>query len=225
MKGKRALILGVAIIATLAAGAIGAGAASAKTVLVGRTAKGVLPVGAKITASSSDLIFVTASGNLECSSNILEGTLETNESTKDKGKITGEHSSGTEPEGKGELCKTTTPFGPAQIVSKNLPWAVEFTTKGTSTVKKGSSGKVAFTSIFPGGGPGAECTYEAAKVNSTFVAGKEGEPIPATLTTNEQLFKKNKKLSNTLCPETGKLSGHFSLTSGGETVLEELKSV
>ncbi len=208
---KRMRIMGLSLVAVFALSAVFAAGAFAKaTPLTLKTAKGPLASGAAITASSSNLVFVTSTGNLECSSNILEGTLTNNGATKDKGSITAESSTGTEPEGKGTLCKTTTPFGPAVIEAKHLPWSVEFTNKGTATVK---GKKVAFTSVFPGGGPGAECTYEAAKVNSTFTVGG-----PLTLTTTEQLFKKNKKLSNSLCPETGKLSGTFSVTSGGETV-------
>ncbi len=210
--------LGASLTALLVIGALAASAASAKTILVARTAKGVIPVGSEITGTSTDLIFVTEAGNLECSSNILAGKLASNEAAKITGSIESESSTGGEA---GGLCKTTTPFGPAEIVSTHLPWPIEFTTKGVTTVKKGKTGKIAFTSTFPAAG-GAKCTFEAAKIVSTFNPGKAGEPLPVETTTKEQIFKLNKKTSNAACPITGRLSGHFSETVGGETVLTEL---
>jgi hypothetical protein len=211
-------MLWATLAALLMVASLAAGAASAKTILVARTAKGVIPPGTPITGSSGDLIFVTEAGNLECSANILAGKLANNEVAKVTGSIETESSTGGEA---GGLCKTTTPFGPAEITATHLPWPIEFNTKGITTVKKGAAGKIAFTSTFPLTG-GAKCTFEASKVLSTFTPGKAGEPIPVVTTTTEQLFKVNRKISNQACPATGKLSGHFSETAGGETILSEL---
>ena len=206
----RMRIMGLSLVAVFALTAVFAGAAFGKaTPVTLKTAKGPLPAGAPITASSSDLTFTTEAGKLECTKNILEGTLTNNGSTKDKGTITAESSTG-EGTGFGSACKTSTPFGPAAIEPGHLPWSVEFSNKGVATVK---GKKVSFTSTFVAAG-GAKCTYESAKVLSSFSTA--GGPV--TLTTTEQLFKVNKKTSNEACPPTGKLNGHFTLTSGGETV-------
>lgn len=157
---------GLWLAAMLAVGAALATSASAKTVLIGRTAKGPLAKGAEIKASSTNLKFVTSAGNLECSSNILTGTLETNEAAKDKGKITEEQLTGKEAEGD---CKTTTVLGRAKIEAKGFPWPTEFTTKGKNTVK--GTKKVTFKLTFPEAG-NVECIFESAKVSSTFTPGK-----------------------------------------------------
>jgi hypothetical protein len=108
------------------------------------------------------------------------------------------------------------------ITTQNKPWPDEFKTNGQNYVKKSGTGKVTFTSTFPLGGPGAECVFEAAKVKSLFVPGGEGAPAAVNLTTTEQIFKKNKKASNELCPATGKLSGTWTTSAGGEQLLSEV---
>jgi len=208
---KRMRIMGLCLVAVFAVTAAFAGSASAKTVLTLKTKKGPLAAGASLVAESSNLIFVTSTGNLECSSNILTGTVGNNGAAKDKGTVTKESSTGEEA---GGLCKTTTPLGPAEIVASGFPWPIEYTTKGTSAVK--GTKKVAFTSTFPGAG-GAKCEYESAKVESTFNTSGV-----ITQTTTNQVFKVNKKTSNAACPKEGKLSGSFKLFSGGEAVEAEL---
>jgi hypothetical protein len=215
-------MLGAALIAVLALGALAVSAASAGTVLVARTAAGVIPPGTNIVGFSSDLTFTTEAGKLECSKNVLEGKLANNEASKVKGEISTESSTG-EGTGFGSACKTTTPFGPAVILSTHLPWPIEFNTKGFVTVKKGKTGKVAFGSTFPAAPGEPKCTYETAKVISTFKPGKTGEPTEVESTTTEQIFKLNKKISNEACPTTGKLNGHFTEKANGEPVLTELK--
>lgn len=209
---KRMRIMGLSLVAVFAMSAVAVNSVSAaakpKPVLKLVTAKGDLAVGAELKASSSDLVFVTSAGNLECSSNVLTGAITVNNNaSKDKANITAESSTG---EFEGGACKTTTPLGPALITASGLSWPAEFTNKGTSTLK--GTKKVVFTSVFPLAG-GAKCVYESAKVASTFTVGGATE-----LTTSNQLFKYNKKLSNAACPTEGKLSGHFAVTSGGETV-------
>lgn len=191
--------------------------ASAKTVLIGKTANGLpLAKDAEIKATSTNLTFVTSAGNLECSNNVLTGTLETNEAATDKGKITEEQSTGEEAEGD---CKTSTGLGRAKIEAKGFPWPTEFTTKGANTIK--GTKKVTFKSTFPEAG-NVECTYESAKLASTFVPGEAGERVPAEITTSNQVFKLSKKGSNAACPKEGELSGTFTATSGGETLETEL---
>jgi hypothetical protein len=210
--------LGISLLALLAVGALmasTAGAAKEKVVLKLSTAKGLLAKGAEIKASSENLIFVTADGNLECTENVLTGTLTTNSSTKDKSSITAERSVGKEPE---EACKTTTVLGAAKIKAGDFPWTQELTTKNTGSTK--GTKKVLFESKFPAAAE-ATCIFEAAKVAQTFTAGKAGSPTPVELTVKDQEFKRGKG-SNAACPTSGKLSGTFTVTSGGETVDSEL---
>jgi hypothetical protein len=207
---NRFKIIGLSVVAVFALTAVLAASASAKTVLTLKTAKGPLAAGAEIVAESSNLEFVTEAGALQCSSNILTGTIANNGGAKDKGEITKESSTGGEP---GGACKTTTPLGYTNITSLHLPWSIEYTTKGTSSVK---GKKITFESVFPLAG-GAICTYEAAKVASTFNTSGV-----ITQTTTNQVFKVNKKVSNAACPKSGKLSGSFKLFSKGEAVSAEL---
>ena len=131
-----------------------------------KTAKGELTAGQEVVADSTNLIFETSVGNLECSSNILKGKLAKNNSKKDEGPIESESSTGNEP---GGLCKTTTPLGATEIKTSNLPWSTVLTSKGIDEVK---GKKVSFTSVFPTSG--ATCVFEAAKVKSTFTPGGPG---------------------------------------------------
>ncbi len=209
---RRISIMGLCLVSLLAFSAAAAGSASAKTVLIAKTAKGKLAPGATLTAFSSNLVFVTSAGNLECSENTLTGTLETNESAKDKGKVTKEASKGKEA---GGLCKTSA-FGPTEIAASGFPWPVEFNTKGITKIK--GTKKVTFTSTFPDAG-NAKCVFEAAKVESKFNTNG-----PVKITTTKQVFKRAKKGSAEICPEKGELSGEFNLTSNGEVVEGELGS-
>ncbi|MGA2319551.1 MAG: hypothetical protein ABSG95_02255 [Solirubrobacteraceae bacterium] len=187
--------------------------ASAKAkVLVLKTAKGPLAKGAEVKASSSNLIFVTSAGNLECTSNVLTSVLETNEAKKDKAKVTEEQSTGQE---EGGACKTSGGLGRDLIVAGDLPWPTEFTTTGQDTIK--GTGKVQFASTFPAAGD-MKCIFESAKVASTFKV-----PGLAELTTSKQLFKLEAKKSSKACPKTGRLSGTFAVTSAGEAVESELR--
>ena len=71
-----------------------------------------------------------------------------------------------------------------------------FTSKGGNEVK---GKKVSFTSTFPGAG-GAKCTFEAAKVKSSFTIGG-----PVQLLTSKQKFKTSKKVDQ---PGSAPKEGH-----------------
>ncbi len=202
---RRIRIAGLCLVAVFALSAVIAGSASASTPLTLKTAKGTLAPGAKLKAFSSNLVFSTSAGNLECTENTLLGSVETNGAAKDKGKITEEFSTGTG----GGACNTTTLLGKVLIKSNNFPWPLELTNKGTSKLK--GSKKVAFEGNFFEAS--VNCNFEAGKVATTFKVGG-----PLELVTSNQQFKINKKTSNALCPKEGHLSGSFVVTSGGETV-------
>ncbi len=201
---------GLAAAALLATGMLTSVAGASSSTLKLKTAKGELTSGSEVVAESTDLIFETSVGNLECTSNILKGTLSKNNSKKDEGAVTEEHSTGNEA---GGLCKTTTPLGPTEISTSNLPWQTVLSTKGVDEVK---GKKVSFTSTFPNEG-GLKCTFEASKVKSTFTIGGA-----VVIHTEKQKFKANKKTSGAGCPKEGTLTGTFKGTSGGETVESEL---
>jgi hypothetical protein len=208
---KRRGTLGFALLAVFALVAVPS--ASAKTVGVARTAAGVLKPGAAINAFSSDLIFETTAGNLECEENELVGSISNNEATKIHGTITSETSEGHF-DGIEGACKTSA-TGPVLIASSDLPWPVEFTTKGTGAVK--GSPKVVFDSTFLAiEGPNNHCTFEATKVKDTYKLGTEGHPIPVEEKVTKQTFKHAKKAKNqsSLCPPSGVLSGTFTLHAG-----------
>ena len=186
-----------------------AGASGPKNLTL-KTAAGPLVAGDEVVATSTNLIFETSAGNLECTNNVLTGKLSVNGAKKDTGLIEKESSTGGEP---GGLCKTTTPFGPTEISTSNLPWSTILSAKGVDEVK---GKKVSFTSTFPNAG-GAKCTFETAKVKSSFTIGG-----PVVIHTIKQKFKASKKLSNPQCPKEGTLTGDFTGTSNGETVESEL---
>ena len=100
----------------------------------------------EIKAESTNLIFETSVGNLECTNNVIEGTVGNNDSKKDKGSIEHEESTGNEA---GGLCKTTTPLGPTSIAVEHLPWEDIFTSKGVNEAK---GKKITFVSTFPNEG-------------------------------------------------------------------------
>ena len=222
---KRLGIVGFLVAALVAA--LGISTASAKNVLVGRTPAGVLAPGAKVKAFSSNLIFETSAGNLECEENELIGTQENNEAVKIKGKVTEEFSKGNFEKIPG-ACKTSA-TGPVTILSSGFPWPTEQTTKGTGKVK--GTKKVTFDSTFLAiEGPNNHCTFEASKVAFSFNTGGIGKPEIVTETTTKQTFKHAKKAPNqtALCPASGVLSGTFSIKAGpgfSELVESELKSV
>jgi hypothetical protein len=212
-------MIGLSVVAVFAIAAIGASAASAKTVLTLKTAKGPLPPGAPLSTFSSNLIFETTAGNLECEENENIATLNNNSSTKDKATINAERSEGNF-DGIPHACKTSA-TGPVLITAEELPWPTEFNTKGQGKVK--GSKHVKFTSEFLAvEGPNNHCTFEASTVKFTFNTSG-----PATITVTKQKFKHNTKAPNqtSLCPASGLLSGTYNVTSGGETVFAELESV
>ncbi len=209
-------MMGISVLALFAIGAFMAGTADATAVLkLSTKGKGLLGAGAAVQASSSNLVFVTSAGNLECSENVLSGTLTNNSAAKDKSSVTSEKSSGKEAEGD---CKTTTVLGRAKITAGDFPWTQELNTKGKGATK--GTQKVKFESRFPEAG-NIPCIFESKKVAQTFKVGKAGSPVPVSLVVTNQIFKRGKG-SNAACPTEGKLSGTFELTSGGEAIESEL---
>ncbi|HEY1834345.1 MAG TPA: hypothetical protein VGG08_07910 [Solirubrobacteraceae bacterium] len=220
---KRMRTLGLCLAAVFALVAITATGASAKEPkkknLTLSTAAGALKAGSAISEFSSNLIFETSAGNLECEENELAGSLTNNDAKKVDGTITSETSQGNFMSIPG-ACKTSA-TGPVLIQSSDLPWKAVFTPKKTGEVKGGP--KVIFTSTFLAlEGPNNKCTFEATKVKDTMNVSVEKEPV--TVTTTKQTFKHAKKAKEqtSLCPTSGVLSGTFTGKSGGETLESQL---
>ncbi len=208
-------ILGISLLAVFTIGTLVASGADAAVLKLSTKGKGLLASGAPLQASSTNLVFATSAGNLECSENVLTGTLTTNSSKKDLASITAERSVGKEAEGD---CKTSTLLGRAKIKAGDFPWTQQLTPGGAGATK--GTKKVLFESSFPEAG-GIVCIFEAGAVKGSFKAGAVGSPTPVSLAVANQLFKRSKKGSNPACPAEGKLSGTFELSSGGEVLESE----
>jgi hypothetical protein len=201
---KRIALLGLAVVALFAMSVTVASAKKAGLKL--HTAKiEELPAGAEIVGFSSNLVFKTEKGNLECTESELKGKLEVNNETKDKGKIESDREEGAEAE---KLCKSG--LGPVKIEVKKLPWSEEFGSTGKEQTK---GKKITFKGTFPGLG-GISCIYETSTVK-----GVNTTTGQAKVTVTNQKFKSNKSESNAACPKEGTLSGEFAFSSGGEEVL------
>jgi hypothetical protein len=213
---KRVMIMALSVVAALAMMVSIASAEGTGPKVTLRTAKGALVKNSKISAFSSNLVFSTSAGNLECTENTLNGFMKTNTKEKPSGEITEEKSTGTG----GGLCNTTTPFGKATITPLNLGWKIKLTNKGVVQINSNKGDKtVTFESTFPEAG-GAHCAFASKKVLSSFPVS--ATPVPWAITTSNQVFKL-KAGSTAGCPTEGKLNGTFSTTSSGEPVEVEVK--
>jgi len=214
---KRMRIMGLCLVVAFAVAAVFASGASAKKLFLS-TAAGELKAGDPLNTFSSNLIFETSAGNLECEENELGGKLETNGGGSDKASVTEESSKGNYLEIPG-ACKTSA-TGPVIIVSSGFPWPVQFKSNGTGKVK--GTKKVTFDSTFLAlEGPNNHCTFEASKVAFSFTVTAVKAPVE--LKTVKQTFKHAKKAPNqtALCPASGVLSGTFDAKKGkGGEVIE-----
>lgn len=198
----------------LAAGAVGlvmAASASAATLTL-KTAAGTLPVGAPITASSTDFRFTSGGGGeLACDLTTLTGTLSSNGSARDAVSLSAGSFSG---EVEGSPCATTSGYGPAVVEVVNFPWTVELGAKGLVKVK--AARKATFKATFTADGKQGSCVYETSKVAGAFTPAG-----PVVLNASGQRFSLNKKGSSSRCPGSGTVSGEFAFSSAGEVLEAE----
>ncbi len=202
---RRTTIVGLCMALLFAVGALTAPSALAKEVLTLKTAKGALPAGAEVRGTSTNDVFVTDDGNIECTSTVLNATLDNNGASKDKALVSSISATGGE---EGGACKSGLGAAfifirPIKTKRTELGWILgeffEFTYGVALTAN--------FATV------GVECTWESKKVTSKF-----SQPGPMVSTTTEQVFKLAKKGSNSACPKEGRLSGTSELTSGGEAI-------
>jgi hypothetical protein len=203
------LLTGVAVFATMVASASAEGTGPKITL---RTASGVLKKGDPLVAFSSNLVVTTAGGNIECSKTSLSGTIKTNTKEKLSGEFTLVEATGEEPGGR---CKSTAPFGSAEVSTSNTPWKLKFINTGVVQINTGLGTKlVEFTATYPAAG-GAKCIYSIKKLLSSFPVSVSA--VPLVITTTNQVFKLVAG-STAGCPTEGKMNGTFSTTSKGEAV-------
>ncbi len=202
---KRTRVMGLCLLASFAASiAIASPAWASELTLL--TKSGPLPSGAELQATSSNTVFESTGGNVECSSVVLTGTLGNNSASKLTATLTEASLTGTEP---GKQCKTTS-SGPALVTAEGLPWSVSITTKGAVEVKGHLRLTFDFTSL------GVVCAYEAKTLKAS--ANINNEPV--TITVTKQVFKSS-KTNLKECPPTAIASGTLTLTSKGEAVFTE----
>lgn len=213
--------MGLALVAIFAMAAL-ASSASAAVVLTLRDPSGVIAAGTHFTATSHNLVTVTSAGNLECETDELEEVLTNNAGAKDKGQTeTGMSRNFGTYLGIPGACKTSA-AGPAVITTSNYPWPEELSTKGTNTTK--GTKKVTFTSEFLALAPPNKCTFEDAKIISTFSPGAKGSPKAVVFTTAGAKFKLNSKIAGTapICPKEGTLGGTWTVEDANGVVSSEL---
>jgi len=222
---KRITIMGLALIAAFAVMVASASAEGTGPKTFLRTAGGgLLKKGDVLVASSSNLVFTTSAGNLECSTNVISGPVKTNGKEKPSGEINFTEDIGEEVFGsETKLCKTTTPLKNTSILTNNKPWKLKFiTSSGKVQINTGlGNKKVEFVSTFPESG-NVKCKFSTKKVLPTY--NEPATPKPLIFTSTNQVFKLETG-SFSGCPTEGHLDGTFSVTKGtlaGETVEVEV---
>jgi hypothetical protein len=172
--------------------------------------QGPLPAGAALEAISHDALLETANGNLECEENVFAGPLTSNNGTTDGWQIAAAIAQGNFEKIPG-ACKTSAE-GPAQVQWSGFPWIAGLSSKGTISIK--SKQGIEVTASFLAA-EGASCAFVAPQL-----AGVSNVTGPVTITFTKQPFKLVKGSAG-VCPASGTLSGHFTLTSSGEPVEAE----
>jgi hypothetical protein len=216
----RSKLVGLAVVAVACLGGVSTASASTRlTHLTLSTAAGSLSPGSPLALFSSNLIFETSAGNLECEEDEFDGELLTNDAKKDLGTFKEARIEG-DFEGIPGACKTSA-TGPVLISGFGFPWPIQFLASKKSKIK--GSKKIGFRSTFLAlEGPNNKCAFEAMQIAATFNVSTTKEAV--TLTATKQTFKHNKHApeQTSLCPPTGSLSMTAILRSGTERVESQL---
>lgn len=181
--------------------ALTAASAQAASAVVIRNEDGPLATDeSSIEASSSNLVFATRAGNVECDRSVLLAQLETNQQKKDKLSFFDGFSAGSEAEGE---CPTTTGLGPVRMSFEGFPWKIEVSkTTVTSKAKE-------ILAITPGGS-GITCDYNGKGLKGSFTSG--ASPMEIILA---PVKFKGAKGNNVGCPKEGTLTGTYAMQTGG----------
>lgn len=165
-----------------------------------------LAAGASLKTSSSNIVLQTTSGEIECETVALYGSVTNNDSVLDNVAISSVEATGDFDSTPG-ACKTSD-LGPAIVKGENLPWTLSLSGLGEA----GIADRPAFTFTLPSDG-GLECTLETAKIGGGF---ETGGPISIKLKGANFVAAAG---DNPSCPTSGLLSGGtLTVTSDGVAV-------
>jgi hypothetical protein len=188
------------------------------SILVLKASGKALEVGAEIRGESSNLVFSSETGNVECSTNTASGPLKVNRASIDESEITEGFFRGTEMEPE-QLCRSTIGFGPAHVAAADLPWKVKFYAKGCPSHCRTEfigTPVVAFTIAFPDHPGGLTCIFDAATIHDSWNMTTDVDTIA------NQKVKLDTEESDRLCPKSLVLNGSSRLFSGEEQLEGEL---
>ena len=173
-----------------------------------KTKAGPLPTGAPVEASSSNLVFTSSAGTVECNESTLSGTLTTNDSTTDVIEFESAVLEGSPAVAPNECPSTSGSLG---VEAVGLPWIAGISSKGAGLLK-GRDG------VTVEDAEGFACTYEPAKLALTFANTTSGPEILSFQPQVIALGKGATQEEHEHCVAQGTLSGTFQLTSEGEVV-------
>ena len=173
-----------------------------------KTEAGPLAPGTPVEASSSNLVFSSSAGTVECNESTLAGTLSTNDSTTDLIKF-----EAAELEGSGTVFpdECASASGSLVVQPVGLPWTAGISSKGAGLLK-GRDGVTVENE------EGLACTYEAAKLALAFSNTTSGPEVLNFQSQVVALGKGATQEEREHCVSQGTLSGTFQLESGGEVV-------
>jgi hypothetical protein len=165
-----------------------------------------LAVPAKIHAHNvGNTKMTTSSGNIECTTATMTGTLTVNNGSQIEGDVETASFTGG---GSGSNC--TGPLGDVQVTVTSLPWCVRSTAGANEfEVRGGNCNETSRALTFTLDTGGLTCAYSKANVTGTFAT----HPEDAKLTVSEQNFTKSS--GSFLCPGSGKLDMTFTLENDG----------
>lgn len=209
---KRMLAACVSLVAFAAFAVVPAIASASPELQTSAGAK--VATGTAIKAFSSNLVFSSSKGNLECAENTLNGKVTENSGTSIKGEIS---SATFKASGGGSECKTSIPGGTATITPEGLPWCLS--TIGTDEVTiTGCSGTIGFSAqIKVFGFTVATCKFAA---NPDIVATYKTSTSPLVLTIKSGPFKYVSGNTEFCSSTGGTLSGSFTVTTSAGGALK-----
>lgn len=170
---KRTRIAWLCIAAACAFGAVSAPSALAKAKLLElRTAEGPIPSGGELVLAAGAFKFESSTGSTECEAAIFDGTLATNNATKDIGSLSSATFQRQEPENGGHCTTEGSAYPAAPLASAGgLPWSVTF--------KNNYTFEIAAKPIrFELSGAEGSCSYEAKKLKGTYSITGSGQFEP-----------------------------------------------
>lgn len=215
---KKILAICAALVAFVALPAMASASPELQT-----SAGAKVATGTGIKATSSNLKLSSASGNVECSENTMEGKVTENSGTSIKGEIEKATFTGTA----GAKCNTTISDGfggtlKVVVTPEGLPWCLESTGGDNWTLTGNKCGAAQSPISFilhlyssSGITKLGECTFERADVSGTF--NTNASPLVLTVGASQTFTKSS---GSFLCPASGTLSGTFNVTTSAGGALK-----